>query len=328
MTRNILVTGGAGYIGSHMLKELKAQGATCVVVDDLSTGHPEAVVHGRLEQISLLDEDALGALFARETFDAVIHFAASSIVSESVANPEKYYKNNIVGTKTLVDAMTRAGVRTLVFSSSAAVYGVPQTTPIEETHPCAPVNPYGSTKLAIEMMLRDYAGAGLLQYAALRYFNAAGADPQGEIGESHQPETHLIPIALQAAAGLRDGMDVYGSDYATPDGTCLRDYVHVTDLCRAHYQALEYLAAGGKSRAFNLGTGRGYSVKEVIACVKRVTGKDFSVRMAPRRAGDPPALVADGTCAKEVLGWTPVRAELDLIVQDAWRWECKKRNAA
>ncbi|MBI1214681.1 MAG: UDP-glucose 4-epimerase GalE [Alphaproteobacteria bacterium] len=330
MAKKILVTGGAGYIGSHMLKDLKARGLACVVLDDLSTGYAENITHGEFVKASLADPSALGTLFAGHDIGAVIHFAGFSLVGESVTQPEKYWRNNLIGTKNLLDAMARAGVRRLIFSSTAAVYGRPDVSLIPEDQPLRPVNPYGASKLAVEMMLADYAGAGLLDFTALRYFNAAGADPEGEIGECHDPETHLIPLVLQAASGRRAKIRVFGDDYDTPDGTCLRDYIHVTDLCAAHYLALQHLEGGGESLHLNLGTGAGYSVREVIDCSRRVTGRDFTVEAAPRRAGDPPRLVADSARARDILGWKPGRADLETIIRDAWNWEKKlgQKNGA
>jgi UDP-glucose 4-epimerase len=324
MAKKILVTGGAGYIGSHMVKAIEKRGQDCLVLDDLSTGHAENIAQSGFVKASLHDTTALDKIFSGGDISAVIHFAAFSIVGESVARPEKYYRNNVAGSKNLLDAMVRGGVRQIVFSSTAAVYGHPQSSPIPETHALNPINPYGASKLCVEMMLRDYATAGLVDYVALRYFNAAGADPEGEIGECHDPETHLIPIVLQAAAGTRAGVSVFGTDYDTPDGTCLRDYIHVSDLCAAHDKALDYLEAGGESACFNLGTGQGYSVRAVIEAVRRMTGRDFAVTEAPRRPGDPAVLVADPAQAQLKLCWHPQRSDLETIVRDAWAWEAKK----
>lgn len=317
----VLVVGGAGYIGSHMVKLLLEQGEAVVVCDDLSTGYRDAVSGGVFEQGSLADPGFLDGLFSRHRFDAVMHFASFIQVGESVREPAKYYRNNIVNTLNLLDAMLKHQVRRLVFSSSAAVYGEPQATPIPESHPCNPVNPYGLSKWVVEQILRDYDLAYGLKSVCLRYFNAAGADPSGKLGERHEPETHLIPLVLQAAAGRRAAIEVFGRDYPTADGTCVRDYVHVTDLCAAHALALKHLRAGKDSRAFNLGNGNGFSVAQVIAAAARVTGHKIAVKDAPRRPGDPAVLVADARLARAELGWAPEYAELETIVEHAWGWE-------
>jgi UDP-glucose 4-epimerase len=303
----VLVTGGAGYIGSHMVKLLLESGAELSVLDDLSTGHADAVRGGQ---------------FVRG-IEAVVHFAACSLVAESVADPLKYYARNVGGSVALLQAMREAGVRRIVFSSTAAVYGDPQRLPIDEAHPTQPVNPYGSSKLAIEHMLAECSAAYGLQAASLRYFNAAGADAQAGLGERHDPETHLIPLVLQAAAGRRR-LSVFGTDYPTRDGTCVRDYIHVSDLCVAHLRALEWLASGGRYDCFNLGNGEGASVLEVIEAARRVTGRTIEVTHAARRAGDPPALVADATKARRVLGWQPAHADVETIVHDAWAFEQRR----
>jgi UDP-glucose-4-epimerase GalE len=317
----VLVTGGAGYIGSHTAKALARAGHEPLVLDNLSSGHRWAVKWGRLLEWDLSDTELLPQFLEKEKVEAVLHFAASLLVGESVQQPRKYFWNNIVNTLRLLDAMLEAGVKRIVFSSSAAVYGTPQTVPIPEDHPKLPTNPYGETKLAMERALQWYGNAYGLNWIALRYFNAAGADRDGELGENHDPETHLIPLAIKAALGQRPPIDVYGTDYPTPDGTAIRDYIHVGDLADAHVRALDYLTNGGESRALNLGTGRGYSVREVIDTVGRISPVPF--RDAPRRAGDPPALVADAGHAAAVLGWKPQRSGLEAITQDAWNWHSK-----
>ncbi len=319
----VLVTGGAGYIGSHTAKALARAGHEPLVLDNLSSGHRWAVKWGRLLEWDLSDTELLPQFIEKEKVEAVLHFAASLLVGESVQQPRKYFWNNIVNTLRLLDAMLEAGVKRIVFSSSAAVYGTPQTVPITEDHPKLPTSPYGETKLAMERALQWYGNAYGLKWIALRYFNAAGADPDGELGENHDPETHLIPLAIKAALGQRPPLDVYGTDYPTPDGTAIRDYIHVSDLADAHVRALDYLTAGGESRALNLGTGRGYSVREVIDTVGKISPVPF--RDAPRRAGDPPALVADAGHAASVLGWKPQRSGLEAITQDAWNWHSKTR---
>jgi UDP-glucose 4-epimerase len=317
----ILVTGGAGYIGSHMVKLLVDTGAEVTVLDDLSTGHADAVRGGRFVRGDIANKDETAKLLAERRIEAVVHFAAASLVPESVADPLKYYTRNVGGTAALLGAMRDAAVTKIVFSSTAAVYGNPERLPIDEDHPTRPVNPYGSTKLAVERMLADCSAAYGLQAASLRYFNAAGADAQAGLGERHDPETHLVPLVLQAASGRRSEISVYGHDYPTRDGTCVRDYIHVTDLCVAHLRALEWLTDGGRYDCFNLGNGDGATVLEVLEAAKKVTGRNFKVKTAPRRAGDPPSLVADATKARRVLGWQPAHADIETIVRDAWRWE-------
>ena len=319
----VLVTGGAGYIGSHMVKQLVDSGAEVTVLDDLSTGHADAVVGGHFVRGDIGDVRGTAALLASRGIEAVVHFAACSLVAESVADPLKYYARNVGGTLALLQAMREAGVERIVFSSTAAVYGEPQRLPIDEAHPTQPLNPYGSSKLAIERLLGECSAAYGLRAASLRYFNAAGADPGARLGERHDPETHLIPLVLQAAAGRRPGISVYGTDYPTRDGTCVRDYIHVSDLCVAHLRALEWLGAGGRYDCFNLGNGDGATVLEVIDAARRVTGKNFSVNVAGRRSGDPAALVADSAKARRVLGWQPAHTDIETIVRDAWRWEQK-----
>ncbi len=320
----ILVTGGAGYIGSHMVKLLAGRGDEVTVLDDLSTGHADAVRWSTLVRGDIADVPLVGKLLKERGIEAVIHFAAASLVGESVADPLKYYRRNVGGTVALVQAMHEAKVARLVFSSTAAVYGEPQRLPIDEAHPTQPVNPYGSTKLAIERMLAECSQAYGIGAVTLRYFNAAGADPGGELGERHHPETHLIPLVLQAAAGRRSSISVFGNDWPTRDGTCVRDYIHVSDLCLAHLQALEWLNRGGGYECFNLGNGDGATVLEVIAAARQVTGKQISVTQAPRRAGDPPSLVADAGKARRILGWQPAHADIAGIVRDAWNFEQRR----
>lgn len=324
-SQKILVVGGAGYIGSHMVRQLLRSGCEVVVLDNLSTGHRRLVQGGDLVVGDLGDADLLERLFSGHSFDAVMHFAAFSQVGESVQQPLKYYRNNLAETVVLLEAMLRHRVDRFIFSSTAAVYGEPEVTPITEDHPCNPTNPYGNTKLAVERMLADCEAAHGLKYTSLRYFNAAGADESAEIGELHDPETHLIPIVLDVAAGRRDHIQVYGTDYPTSDGTCIRDYVHVNDLARAHLLALKRLTDGGESAIYNLGSSNGYSVNEVIAKAEKVTGRAIAVQAAARRAGDPAVLVAGSTRIKQELGWQPVYETLEPILRSAWRWH-KKEN--
>ena len=316
----VLVTGGAGYIGSHTSKALARAGHEPVVLDNFAAGHRWAVKWGPLAEGDLGDQAFVLRTLREFAIEAVIHFAADALVGESVSNPRKYYWNNVVNSLRLVDSMLEQGVKRIVFSSSCATYGVPSRVPIPEDHPQAPVNPYGETKLMVERILRDYDPAYGLRGVALRYFNAAGADPEGDLGESRVVETHLIPITVQAALGQRSHVEIYGTDYPTPDGTAIRDYIHVNDLARAHVQALEYLIAGGNSTAFNLGTGIGQSVREVIAAVGKLCEGRVPVKEGPRRIGDPPALVAEPAKARQVLGWKPEYPELDPIVESAWKW--------
>jgi UDP-glucose 4-epimerase len=298
---------------------LLAAGHDCLVYDNLSQGHRAAVPPGRLIVGRLHDRPLLESVLAREGIEAVVHFAAMALVGESVSNPALYYQNNIVGSLSLLDAMRAAGVNRIVFSSTTATYGVPDRMPIDEDQPQRPINPYGFSKLAIEHALADYAHAYGLGYAALRYFNAAGASPSGDIGEDHDPESHLIPLVLQVALGQRQQIEIFGDNYPTPDGTCVRDYVHVDDLASAHLLALERLQPG-QGLKLNLGTGRGYSVREVIEACRQATGHPIPVKMGPRRAGDPPELVADARRAREQLGWQPRYLEIQRIVDTAWRW--------
>lgn len=322
-TYNVLVVGGAGYIGSHMVKSLGALGCNVTTLDNLCAGHPEAVLNGRLVQGDMADRPLLDKLFAETRFDAVMHFASHIQVGESVQAPAKYYQNNVVNTLTLLDAMVAADVKRFIFSSTAAIFGEPQSLRIDENHPRQPINPYGRTKLMIEQALADYDHAYGLRSVCLRYFNAAGADPEGQLGERHDPETHLIPLVLQAASGRRPHIAVYGRDYDTPDGTCIRDYVHINDLCQAHWLALQSLAAGQPSRVYNLGNGNGFSVQEVIDTARRVTGCPIPVQEAPRRPGDPARLVADAQLACRELGWRPQYPALETLVKHAWQWEQK-----
>jgi UDP-arabinose 4-epimerase len=315
----ILVTGGAGFIGSHTCKALRTAGFDPICYDSLLRGNPEAVQWGALEIGALADDARLREVLTRYRPAAVVHFAALAYVGESSANPMLYYQNNVGGTATLVATMRDCGVDKIVLSSSCAVYGVPAIIPIAEDTRFAPVNPYGATKMFCEQILQDCAAAFPLNFIALRYFNAAGADPDGDIGECHVPETHAIPLLLEAAAGGRE-FTIFGDDYPTADGTCVRDYVHVSDLADAHVQALRALLAGGDSMALNLGTGRGWSVRELVATVREVTGRDFPVQLGPRRPGDPPALVADPARAREKLGWRPVYSQLATQVSHAWAW--------
>lgn len=316
-----LVIGGAGYIGSHLVKALLEQQQEVVIVDNLSAGSASAVLGGELIIHDFDDREFLDSLFSKTKFDGVFHFASQIVVSESVKDPGKYYRANTAATLTLLEAMHDHKVGPLVFSSTAAVYGEPLYTPINEQHPTNPLNPYGRSKLMVEQMLADFDSAYGQKYIALRYFNAAGADPQARIGESHDPETHLIPLALQAISGKRPPLQLFGQDYDTPDGTCIRDYIHVDDLASAHILAINHLNNGGKSGIFNLGSNHGYSVNEVIHAAAQVTGKEVPLTYAPRRAGDPASLVADATLAKKALGWQPVYTDLAQIIQHAWAWE-------
>jgi UDP-glucose 4-epimerase len=316
----VLVAGGCGYIGTHMVKALLAAGHRVVTVDNLSTGHRELLPGGRLVEGDIGDPALLERVLAGERFDAAMHFAAAIEVGESVQAPLKYYRNNVAATLTLVEALVRHGVDKLIFSSSAAVYGEPETTPIREDHPCRPTSPYGHTKRMVETILADCARAHGLRSMALRYFNAAGADPSGALGERHHPESHLIPLVLEVAAGRRERIAIFGTRHPTPDGTCVRDYIHVNDLAAAHLLALEALAGGAPSTAYNLGNSRGHSVREVIEAARRVTGRPIPAVEAPPRPGDPAILVAASDKARRELGWRPACETLPAIIASAWKW--------
>lgn len=319
---SILVVGGAGYIGSHTVRELVADGKQVIVLDNLVYGHRDAIVddsvifiEGDLDDRALLDR-----IFTEYTVQAVMHFAAYAYVGESVTEPAKYYQNNLAGPLVLLDAMRAHGCNIFIFSSTCATYGNPEYMPLDEKHPQNPINPYGASKLMLERVLADYSHAYGLQYAALRYFNASGCSPDGKTGEDHNPETHLIPLVLEAAAGIREHITIFGTDYDTPDGSCIRDYIHVIDLARAHIMAIDKLAAGAESFQCNLGTGIGVSVKELIAVAEEVTGKTIPVVEGERRAGDPPELVAAPAKAKEVLGWEAEHKDLNEVIRSAWAW--------
>ena len=323
----LLVLGGAGYIGSHTATELLNNGHEVVIADNLVTGYREAVPEkATFYQGDLRDKDFLVDLLTKEKVDAVIHFAAFSLVGESVTNPLKYYENNLYGTKVLLDAMIETGVDKIVFSSTAATYGEPENIPILESDRTCPTNPYGETKLAMEKMISWVAKAHGLHFVSLRYFNACGAHKSGKIGEAHNPESHLIPLVLQVPNGKREFVSIYGNDYDTPDGTCIRDYIHVTDLAKAHILAVEYLMNGGESDIFNLGNGVGYSVKEVIETARKVTGHPIPAKEEARRAGDPARLVASGEKARKILGWEPEIKDLADIISSAWKWHKAHRD--
>lgn len=322
----IMVTGGAGYIGSHATKYLLNEGVDVVVVDNLSTGHKEAVdSRATFYQEDIASYDRIKEILINEHIDGVIHFAAFSLVGESMTNPFKYYENNVGKTNCLLKAIVDANVKYLVFSSTAATYGEAKEMPITENTPQIPTNVYGQTKLAMEHMIKDYANAYNLKYVALRYFNVAGAYPDSNIGEAHNPETHLIPLILDAAIGKRESIKVFGTDYPTKDGTCIRDYVHILDLVDAHFKALQYLMQGNKSDCFNLGSGDGFSVLEMIEAAKEVTKKNFKVEYAERRSGDPAVLIASSTKAREVLGWKPENEDVKKMIKDAWSFHQNKR---
>ncbi len=319
----VLVTGGAGYIGSHACKALAEGGWRPVAFDNLVYGHEEAVRWGPLERGELEDRARLDEVMERYRPVAVMHFAAYAYVGESVENPGKYYRNNVAGSLTLLEACRDRGIDRFIFSSTCATYGMPEVVPITESEPQKPINPYGASKLMIERMLRDFDHAHGLRSVSLRYFNAAGADESGEIGEDHDPETHLIPLVIDAALGRRSHIEVYGDDYPTPDGSAIRDYIHVTDLAAAHVLALDYLGEGGETTALNLGTGNGHSVLEIIRAVERVSGRKVPMKIGPRRPGDPPELVADASLARRVLGWSPRYVSVDEVVRSAWRWHTR-----
>lgn len=316
----VLVCGGAGYIGSHINKQLHKEGYETVVFDNLVYGHREAVKWGKFEQGDLSNIEDIERVFNKYSIEAVFHFAAYAYVGESVVNPEKYYYNNVSNTLNLLKVMREHGCRKIIFSSTCATYGEPERVPITEDMPQNPINPYGATKLMMERILKDYYRAYGIEFVVLRYFNAAGADPEGEIGESHDPETHIIPLVLDAASGRREDIKVFGTDYETLDGSCVRDYIHVYDLATAHLLALHYLEQGKESDFFNLGNELGTSVLQVIDSVKKVTGREFKVTLTDRRPGDPAVLVGSSRKAQEILGWEPIYKDIDKIVEHAWKW--------
>ena len=319
----ILVVGGAGYIGSHMVVRLLQENVDVTTFDNLSGGYRDSVLGGNFIEGDLADINLLDKVFNENDFDAVMHFASFIEVGESIISPAKYYFNNVTNTQNLLDVMVKHGVMNFVFSSTAAIFGEPQYVPIDEKHQMNPINPYGRTKLIVEHMLADYDRAYGLKSVALRYFNAAGADPETRIGERHLPESHLIPLVLQAASGRRKSISIFGQDYDTPDGTCVRDYIHICDLCEAHLLAIETLQSSHESAAFNLGNGNGFSVKEVIDTAMLVTGREIPVEIAKRRVGDPARLVADASLARKKLNWEPLFSSLETIVEHAWLWEKK-----
>lgn len=316
----ILVTGGAGYIGSHTVLFLLEQGEQVIVLDNLQKGHAGALSDVTFYHGDIRDDQLLDTIFTTHSIDTVIHFAANSLVGESVKRPIEYYENNVIGTHTLLKKMLEHDVKKIVFSSTAATYGEPVQIPIQESDPTIPTNPYGETKLAIEKMFHWCQEAYGLQYVCLRYFNAAGADPNGRIGEDHSPESHLIPIVLQVALGQRERIAIFGDDYQTEDGSCIRDYIHVMDLANAHYLACEHLRKDGQSGSFNLGNGKGFSVKEVIEVCRQVTGHPIPAEIAPRRSGDPASLIASSEKAQTILGWEPKYPSLETMVEHAWNW--------
>jgi UDP-glucose 4-epimerase len=322
----VLVTGGAGYIGSHTVAALLEKGEQVVTVDNLYQGHRDAVLGGKLYVGDLRDEAFLDRVFAENDIDGVIHFAANSLVGESMQNPGKYYHNNVYGTLCLLEAMKKAGVSRIVFSSTAATYGEPERVPIDEYDRTQPTNAYGETKLAMEKMIRWFGVAHGIRSVSLRYFNAAGAHESGKIGEDHRPESHLVPIVLQAALGQRDSVAIFGDDYPTEDGTCVRDYIHVSDLADAHLLALDRLRQGGESAVYNLGNGQGFSVKQVVELARQVTGRPIPAKVEPRRAGDPAVLIASSERARQELGWQPRRASLERIIASAWEWHRSHPN--
>lgn len=316
----VLVVGGAGYIGSHMVKMLAQKGCNVTILDDLSSGHRDAVIFGEFVHGNFGNRIILDEILSRG-FDAVMHFASFIQVGESVNHPNKYYQNNVIHTLGLLDAMLSHGINKFIFSSTAATFGEPDYTPIDERHPQRPINPYGRTKLMVEHVLADYDRAYGLKSVVLRYFNAAGADPEGLLGERHEPETHLIPLVLQTASGRRSNISVFGRNYNTPDGTCIRDYIHIQDLCHAHWLALDSLMNGAESQAYNLGNGNGFSVQEVINTAIKVTGREIPINYEPPRKGDPACLLADSSLASNKLGWHPQFPNLETIICHAWEWE-------
>lgn len=324
---SILVTGGAGYIGSHAVYQLIDQGLDVVIVDNLQTGHRGAIhPKAKFYEGDLRDRDFMREVFRKETIEGVIHFAANSLVGESMEKPLQYYDNNVYGTQILLESMIDAGVKYIVFSSTAATYGEPEAVPITEEMPTVPTNTYGETKLAMENMMKWCEQAHSIRFVSLRYFNVAGARSTGEIGEDHNPETHLIPVVLETALGKREKITIFGDDYPTKDGTCIRDYIHVEDLIDAHILALNYLKNGGPSDIFNLGSSQGFSVKEIVEMAREVTGKEIRAEIGPRRAGDPSILIASSEKAKKILGWTPSRTNIEQIIKDAWNWHSTHPN--
>ena len=325
----ILVTGGAGYIGSHSVLALQRAGYEVIVLDNLVYGHQDlvkTVLQTKLIVGDTCDRPLLDKVFAEHQIDAVMHFAAYAYVGESVTKPAKYYHNNVVGTLTLLEAMLEAKIDKFVFSSTCATYGVPDSVPIREEQPQNPINPYGATKLMVERILQDFSTAYDFRSVCLRYFNAAGADPEGNLGEDHNPETHLIPLVLQTALGQRESISIYGTDYDTPDGSCVRDYIHVLDIAQAHILALKYLLQDGQTDVFNLGNGSGFSVKEVIEAARQITKQEIKAVVSDRRAGDPPALVGSGEKANRILGWQPAYSDLNDIIAHAWQWHQKRHQ--
>ncbi len=325
MNKKVLIVGGAGYIGSHVNKELNKAGFETIVFDNLSKGHREFVRWGELFEGDLANKSDLESLFAKHKIDVVMHFAAFIEVGESVTDPQKYYLNNLRNTLNLLEVMKSNGVNKLIFSSTAAIYGNPEYLPIDEKHPKLPVSPYGRAKLMVEQILEDYSKAYDFNYVALRYFNACGADIEAEIGEWHEPESHLIPLVFDAVVGKRENIKIFGTDYETEDGTCVRDYIHVVDLAKAHVLALKYLLDGGQSDCFNLGNGKGFSVRQVMDVIKKVTEKDFSVVETDRRAGDSSVLIAGSQKIQDKLGWKP-EYNLEQIIESAWKWYKKKKK--
>lgn len=325
----ILVTGGAGYIGSHSVLTLQRAGYEVIILDNLVYGHQdlvETVLGVKLIVGDTCDQALLQKIFSDYKIDAVMHFAAYAYVGESVTKPSKYYRNNVIGTFTLLEAMVEANINKFVFSSTCATYGEPESVPIKEGQPQNPINPYGATKLMVERILQDFDPAYNFRSVCLRYFNAAGADPEGMLGEDHNPETHLIPLVLQTALGHRESISIFGTDYDTPDGSCVRDYIHVLDIAQAHILALKYLLEDGKSDVFNLGNGNGFSVKQVIETARKITGKEIKAEACDRRPGDPPILVGSGEKAQKILGWNPQYSDLDDIIAHAWQWHQKRHR--